>query len=318
MAGSSSSPPVPPLGKYLASTDKKVRDKAIKNLSVFLSDSKDALPPPEMARLWKGIFYCFWMSDKPLIQQALATELAELVLTITSTPAALSFLSGFWETMVREWNGMDRFRLDKYYMLVRRFVNAAFRLLMRAGWDKTACDQYNTILTREGGPLCPSDIKVPTSLTYHLSDVYIEELDKAVASFDSSPSVPPAPLDTLLSPFLILAAQTSSGVTYKRIKTALLDPLLSALPSSTNSDGPPQAKRIRLESKDPESYPNLIANACMSPEDHGQMDGLMLRKKLLRRIFEVASESSTRGSNRRRMYEIWKDAGDGNYDDDSD
>ncbi len=50
------------------------------------------------------------MSDKPLVQQALATELAELVLTITSTPASLSFLSGFWETTVREWNGIDRLR----------------------------------------------------------------------------------------------------------------------------------------------------------------------------------------------------------------
>ncbi len=106
--------------------EKKVRDKAIKNLSTFLSDSEDALPPPEMAKLWKGIFYCmpavfmvstrllistgFWMSDKPLVQQELATELAELILTITSTPASLAFLNGFWETTVREWSGIDRLR----------------------------------------------------------------------------------------------------------------------------------------------------------------------------------------------------------------
>ena len=39
--------------------DKKTRDKAIKNLSVFLSDpSRDGLPKAEMAKLWKGIFYC--------------------------------------------------------------------------------------------------------------------------------------------------------------------------------------------------------------------------------------------------------------------
>ncbi|KAG7452318.1 Nop52-domain-containing protein [Guyanagaster necrorhizus] len=316
MAASSTSLPVPPLGKYLASTDKKVRDKAIKTLSVFLSDSEDTLPPPELAKLWKGIFYCFWMSDKPLIQQALATELAELVLTITSTSSSLAFLSGFWETTVREWNRIDRLRLDKYYMLVRKFVNAAFRLLMRAGWDKDACNQYNTILTREGGPLCPSDIKVPISLTYHLSDVYIEELDKAIASLDSSSSVPPAPLDTLLSPFLTVAAQTPSGATYKRIKSALLDPLLSALLSTTNSDEPHQSKRIRLESKGPEPYPHLTANACMIPEDRGRMDGSMLRKKLLRRIFDVASDSGARGSNRRKMYEIWKGE-EGVSDDDS-
>lgn len=50
------------------------------------------------------------MSDKPLVQQALATELAELILTITTTSASLAFLRGFWETTVREWNGIDRLR----------------------------------------------------------------------------------------------------------------------------------------------------------------------------------------------------------------
>jgi ribosomal RNA-processing protein 1 len=80
-----------------------------------------------MDKLWKGIFYCastktfqslfysslapgFWMSDKPLVQQGLATELAELILTIATTSASLAFLRGFWETTVREWNGIDRLR----------------------------------------------------------------------------------------------------------------------------------------------------------------------------------------------------------------
>jgi ribosomal RNA-processing protein 1 len=43
--------------------------------------------------------------------------------------------------------------MDKYYMLVRRLVNASFRLLARAEWDKTACEKYNEILSRQGGPL---------------------------------------------------------------------------------------------------------------------------------------------------------------------
>jgi ribosomal RNA-processing protein 1 len=63
-----------------------------------------------MAKLWKGIFYCFWMSDKPLVQQALATELADLLLAVGSTNAALAFLRGFWQATVREWNGIDRLR----------------------------------------------------------------------------------------------------------------------------------------------------------------------------------------------------------------
>ena len=110
--------------------DKKTRDKAIKNLSVFLSVSgSDALPKNELAKLWKGIFYCacvsslltsdaltltqikgYWMSDKPLVQQALATEIAEIILEITDVSVSLAFLRGFWESTVREWNSIDRLR----------------------------------------------------------------------------------------------------------------------------------------------------------------------------------------------------------------
>ena len=111
------------------------------------------------------------MSDKPLVQQALASEIAELVLTISSTSSSLAFLHGFWKTTVREWGGIDRLRylsqpeifrlpacsssfsIDKYYMLVRRFVNASFRLLMRTEWDKATCSEYNNILVNPGGPL---------------------------------------------------------------------------------------------------------------------------------------------------------------------
>ena len=109
------------------------------------------------------------MSDKPLVQQALASELAELILTISSTSASLAFVRGFWEMTVREWNGIDRLRyvlcdvlrvfidlfrrIDKYYMLIRRFTNATFRLLIRENWNKDACLEYNRILSDEGGPL---------------------------------------------------------------------------------------------------------------------------------------------------------------------
>ena len=110
------------------------------------------------------------MSDKPRVQQDLAQELAELLLTITTIPSSLSFLKGFWITTVREWNGIDRLRyvryafpilltaqssprMDKYYMLVRRFLNASFRLLIRAKWDPSSLQEYTSILTHTGGPL---------------------------------------------------------------------------------------------------------------------------------------------------------------------
>jgi ribosomal RNA-processing protein 1 len=122
------------------------------------------------------------MSDKPLVQQALAADLAELLLQINPSSssgsskednqltAALGFLKGFWQAIVREWTGVDRLRyvslfpahagsssltrrMDKFYLLMRRYVNATFRLLARHGWSKEAIDGVNEILSSKTGPL---------------------------------------------------------------------------------------------------------------------------------------------------------------------
>lgn len=58
------------------------------------------------------------MSDKPLVQQRLAADLAELLLLIHPSnggegarfEAAVGFLGGFWQAMSREWVGLDRLR----------------------------------------------------------------------------------------------------------------------------------------------------------------------------------------------------------------
>lgn len=106
------------------------------------------------------------MSDKPLVQQALAAELADLILRVNPRvqgdketraaarlDAALAFLEGFWICMVREWNGIDRLRIDKFYLLIRRFVNASFRLMARHGWSSEAVQGVNDILSAEKGPM---------------------------------------------------------------------------------------------------------------------------------------------------------------------
>ena len=50
------------------------------------------------------------MSDKPLVQQELSANLAELLLDIPTADASFDFLRGFWEAIVREWSGLDYIR----------------------------------------------------------------------------------------------------------------------------------------------------------------------------------------------------------------
>ncbi|KLO20099.1 Nop52-domain-containing protein [Schizopora paradoxa] len=309
MADDSSSQP--PLAKYLASSDKKTRDKAVKSLAKYLSENQGkALPKQEMAKLWKGIFYCYWMSDKPLVQQALSSELADLLLLISSTESAFAFLGGFWEAIVREWNGIDRLRMDKYYMLVRKFINASFRLLRRAEWENSALGTFNEVLTSPGGPLCPDDTRIPGSLTYHIVDIYLEELEKALSvasdpSSDTTFSELPAPLIPLLLPFFDLAARTSSSITHSRVSTGLIDPLLVALTTASSSD-PPSKKRKFLTLSQQSDLSDLISKSCIDEPQKGVVQPAELRNAVLRSMFDVASGPDVKEANRRKLYAIWK------------
>lgn len=71
--------------------------------------------------------------------------------------------------------------MDKYYMLLRRWIHASFRLLARAEWNPIIVDRYNQILVdATNGPLAWANPRTPVSLGWHLADLWVEELDKVV------------------------------------------------------------------------------------------------------------------------------------------
>jgi ribosomal RNA-processing protein 1 len=68
------------------------------------------------------------MCDRPLPQQALAQDLADLIYVLPDKgdgAVVVAWLRGFWATMAREWTGIDVLRLDKFLLLVRRVLGAS-------------------------------------------------------------------------------------------------------------------------------------------------------------------------------------------------
>lgn len=196
------------------------------------------------------------MSDKPLVQQRLADDLASLVLVHpTSAPeervsAGLKFLEAFWDTMVQEWAGLDKHRVDKFYLLVRRFVAAGFRLLAEERWPAAGVSEFQRILGKfDGGVLSTNDPRVPDSLTYHLCDLYLDELEKVMQSLheeaeeggveeDEDAELPLVPTLELLGPFVDALATAKSKAMYERIWAGVLGPLLDdTLVASARDDG---------------------------------------------------------------------------------
>lgn len=235
--------------------------------------------------------------------------------------------------------------MDKYYMLIRRFVNASFRSLMRHHWDSSSLQTYNDILTAKGGgplwylpthrrfshthhtpflpnvenPSSPDDNRIPSSLKYHLADIYLEELDKVLAwDSEAGDERPPrAPIDTLIAPFLTLVARTTSNHTFDRVMSVVLEPLVQSL-APAGSPEPPSKKKRRLLGTE---MSFVADNSCMSSSlptttaaAAADADKPALHQALLKQVFSVASERDTRDSNRRRLYKFWKS----NLEDDDD
>lgn len=144
-------------GARLAHTDKKVRDLAIKSLIKWLRnlDIED-FSSKEIKRLWNGLYYCFWMSDKPLIQEGLAQRLASVMLQLSSqndkykkdadneeltdydigkSNVVLAYYFAFWNKMAKEWFGIDRIRLNKYYMFIKKMQESMLLYLKQQSWD---------------------------------------------------------------------------------------------------------------------------------------------------------------------------------------
>jgi len=98
----------------LAHNDRAQRDDAVQQLSKWIkshfSDLKsDVREDGAMMKLWKGLFYCFWMSDKQELQMELASRLSGLVLTIPEELVPI-YLSSFYETLGVNWNSLDQYR----------------------------------------------------------------------------------------------------------------------------------------------------------------------------------------------------------------
>ena len=149
---------------------------------------------------------------------------------------------------------------------------------------------------------------MPQGLTYHLTEIWFAELDKACAAATAQK---PAPLKVVLEPFLSLAAKTPNKATYQQIQANLIDPLVSALSPPSESDEPPKPKRLKTSHA--EGFPYLLANSCFVPSDE-PLDKSRLRKGVLEYIFEVASQEDSKDSNRRKLYAICK----ANIDEDDD
>jgi ribosomal RNA-processing protein 1 len=158
-------------------TDPALRRRALSTISTHLHTRTQPLNPTQALQLQKGFFFALYMHDSksPVSVQNLIAFLADLTVSTPRPAVALPLTEAFWATMAREWTGIDALRMDKYLLWVRMVVRALFKGIVD---DVEAATEQITLL--EKFPLSPRERKVPDGLRYHVLDIYVDELERAL------------------------------------------------------------------------------------------------------------------------------------------
>ncbi|XP_076641671.1 ribosomal RNA processing protein 1 homolog Nnp-1 isoform X2 [Halictus rubicundus] len=181
--------------RLLSSNDKRVRDKVLKNLRKWLtvrSKSSFVFTEADFTRLWKGLFYCMWMSDKPLVQEELAESLSKIVHCFDIKDLVLLYTICALRTIGTEWFGIDQYRLDKFCTLVRRMIRQTFIKCKERSWDIEWVKGLSEILEK-----LFVDPKICLGFNMHITEVFLEELSKI-----SGGDIPEDVVTELIQPFV--------------------------------------------------------------------------------------------------------------------
>ncbi|XP_053621941.1 ribosomal RNA processing protein 1 homolog [Plodia interpunctella] len=212
--------------RLLAGNEKKSRDRVLKTLKKWLVNcfqKGHEFKEEDFIRLWKGLFYAVWMSDKPLVQEELCENISGILDQFPPEQVghAIMMVKAGFRVLATEWYGIDQHRMDKFLMLVRRYLRGSLRCLLRCEWSLDACKKYSKMLTAPDGILAlktPHYARNATSMVTHFIECFLEELAKV-----SSGSLPASSTAELLQPFV---AHASCGAALSAASRRLLAALL--------------------------------------------------------------------------------------------
>ncbi|NXK39242.1 RRP1B protein, partial [Piprites chloris] len=324
MAPAAVQPPEVQFAQRLAANEKRIRDRALKKLRGYIGVRTQRLAggfsQEELLKIWKGLFYCMWMQDKPLLQEELAANISQLIHVFQNAEARHLFLQTFWQTMSREWSGIDNLRLDKYYMLMRLILRQSFEVLKRNEWDESLVEPLLQLLMKE---VMDPDSNSPSGIKLHFIDIYLDELAKVGAKeLTADQNL------KFIEPFCRLAAKSKDRCLLHAVATGIFELIVDQSPFAiedlmkelgSNSDVEDVSEEDKLEK---EEVPQTKADRCFARKsaqssektediDENADDGIgtVLQfdyKSVADKLFELASKKNTPSLNRKRLYKLVK------------
>ncbi|KAJ1942268.1 hypothetical protein EC988_006538, partial [Linderina pennispora] len=284
-------------GKKLAHVDKEVRDQAVGKLSVFLSQDTE-LEYMEMLRQWKALFYCFWLSDKPLVQQELAWNLGNMILACKGVNRG-RFLQAFWETICREWSALDKHRIDKYLLLLRRVVFFSLKSLEQSSWDAELVGEYAQIYGTF--PLHPTNLRIPHSVRTQVANVFIDELVRLNSEMlKEERDNTDMPVGALLEPFARFIGATTIRHLPPIIQESVFDNMVVRIAEAE------EAQMSKGSDDESESEDELHDNEITSETIEKLQILVDQMSSIKKHVLDVAGEEKLTSLGRKRLHALYQ------------
>ncbi|XP_054432343.1 ribosomal RNA processing protein 1 homolog A isoform X2 [Pteronotus mesoamericanus] len=311
-------PPEIQLAQRLAGNEQVIRDRAVRKLRKYIvartQRPAGGFTHDELLKVWKGLFYCMWMQDKPLLQEELGRTISQLIHAFQTAEAQHLFLQTFWQTMNREWTGIDRLRLDKFYMLMRLVLKESFTALRMRGWEERQIGQLLELLTTE---ILHPDSQAPNGVKSHFIEIFLEELAKVgAAELTADQNL------KFIDPFCRIAAQTKDSMVLHNITRGIFETIVEQAPFAIEdlmgemeeeeeemSEGEEQeedmpSKKLFEKPRRGGTDPDMGKERAGDNEDSA---GTVLQfdyEAVANRLFEMASQQNTPSQNRKRLYKV--------------
>ncbi|XP_038317767.1 ribosomal RNA processing protein 1 homolog A isoform X2 [Canis lupus familiaris] len=224
--------------------------------------------------------------------------------------------------MNREWTGIDRLRLDKFYMLMRMVLNESLKALKTQGWEERQIEQLLELLTTE---ILHPDSQAPSGVKSHFLEIFLEELSKVgAAELTADQNL------RFIDPFCTIAARTKDSLVLHNITRGIFEAIVEQAPfaiedllnevdsqeeeedddDEDNEDGMSEDDECKQDV--PSGKPGSLRGAACNPSNEPAEDGEDSVGPVLQfdyeavasRLFAVASQQSTPSQNRKRLYKV--------------
>ncbi|CAD5209856.1 unnamed protein product [Bursaphelenchus xylophilus] len=163
----------------LGSCSPKLRRRALIRLREYIRNQSKVkgFTPESFDRLCRGLHYALWMQDKMLLQEEMCDEFGSLVNLFNTHQEVINYMRAMILTLSKHWLNIDKWRMDKFLLMMRRIFRAFFVYLRNKKWQKDLVE--SSILFMRQTVITGEDSGVNETLKMHFTTIYIEELDYA-------------------------------------------------------------------------------------------------------------------------------------------